>query len=351
MSNQRLRTVMILLVVIAAGLLRADVVETRDGARLVGKVTKIDGGKVFLTTTYAGDLEIKQSEVTGMTTEGPVFVRLDSGTTVQGKVVLESGGAIVVSGADGELRTRMDKVAATWPTSGEDPAVTAMKKAAVEKERRWAYQVGIDVTGKSGNSSSSGVATSFVATLASPQDKLKFYGSYNYAKADGRKSIDESKGGIDYSSFFGDRMGWFVRSELQQDKIALVDLRSTTDFGLTYRFVKNPQQELTGRLGAGYRFENFTNHTSNKGAVLSFGLFHSYQFGKSALLTTDLQYLPAASDFADYRFVHDSGLELPLAASLWKIRFGVNNQYNSRPQSGRENLDTTWYTRLLLIWK
>jgi hypothetical protein len=61
--------------------------------------------------------------------------------------------------------------------------------------------------------------------------------------------------------------------------------------------------------------------------------------------------LPSVNDFADYRFVHDSALEFPINAGFWKLRVGLNNQYNSRPQPGREEMDTTYYTRLVLSWK
>lgn len=36
----------------------ADVIETKDGARLVGTVKGINGGKITFNTTYAGDIEI-----------------------------------------------------------------------------------------------------------------------------------------------------------------------------------------------------------------------------------------------------------------------------------------------------
>ena len=64
----------------------ADIVETKNGARIVGKITSIDGGKVAVTTEYAGDLTIKQSEVTVITTDAPLNIRLASGTTLQGVV-------------------------------------------------------------------------------------------------------------------------------------------------------------------------------------------------------------------------------------------------------------------------
>ncbi len=333
------------------GWLHADVVDTRAGARLVGKITKIDDGKVFLETDYAGKLEIKQSEVTGIATEEIMAVRLQGGTTLRGRVAGSPEGGLVVTGAAGETRIRVDKIAATWPAAGEDPAVIAMKKAVADRRRRWALQIGVDITGKSGNASSSGVATNIVATLTGPKDALKLYGDYNYLRTDNSKSTDETKAGVDYTNFFHDRLGWFTRSELQRDEIAQVNLRATSDVGLTYRFIKDLREELAGRIGTGYRYENFTTTSSREGVILAFGVFHSYKFSRAAVLTTDIKYLPNAADFADFRFVHDSGLEVPMAASLWKMRMGVTNQYDGRPQPGREHLDTTYYTRLLLNWK
>jgi hypothetical protein len=61
-----------------------------------------------------------------------------------------------------------------------------------------------------------------------------------------------------------------------------------------------------------------------------------------------LTYTPAFDDFADYLFVHDSSLELPVGASKWVLRLGVRNDYKSKPAPDREELDTAYYTRLLM---
>jgi len=221
--------------------------------------------------------------------------------------------------------------------------------------RKWTFQTATDIAGKSGNTTSTSIGMSFVAALASPQDTLKFYGDYQYATTTvggvETKSADQTKAGIDYSSFFSEKYGWYVRSEVGNDQVAGVNLRSTSDFGATNRIINNDHQKLIARLGAGYRFESFDTGPDNKGAVLSTGLLHTYAFGKMSMLITEIQYLPAFKDFADYRFVHDSSLELPISAGFWKLRIGVNNQYNSRPLAGRESMDTMYYTRLLLNWK
>ncbi len=50
---------------VSASVLVADTVETRDGARLVGKITGITDKKITLDTTYAGALEINRAEGRG----------------------------------------------------------------------------------------------------------------------------------------------------------------------------------------------------------------------------------------------------------------------------------------------
>ena len=44
-------------------------------------------------------------------------------------------------------------------------------------------------------------------------------------------------------------------------------------------------------------------------------------------------------------------LELPTANPAWKLRLGVNNDYNSKPGKGVDKMDTGYFTRLVLNWK
>jgi hypothetical protein len=340
----------LLLAVLAWGAahLAADVVETKNGARLVGKITKIVGGTITLATDYAGEIAIKQSEVTSLTTDEAVAVRLASGARIEGRVST-SAGTIQVAGKAGTVSTTIDKVAASWTAGAEDPQIVAAR-------RHWTIETSTDITGRQGNTESTGIGAGFVARLVSPHDVLKFYGSYDYATTTSAtgvktKSADATKGGIDYQSFYSEKFGWFIRSELGKDSVAGIDLRSTTDAGASFRLIKTTSQSLVGRLGAGYRFESYPVGPNNNGAVAAGGLSYSYNLNKYASLVTDLRYLPALKDFADYRLIHESAIEVPLAADFWKLRIGVANDYNSRPPGGRENLDTTYYTRLLLKWK
>jgi len=329
----------------------ADVVETKNGARIVGKVTKIEGGSVFVTTSYAGDLTIKQVEVAGITTDAPVVVRLATGTTLQGTVSSE-GDTLKITGADGQLSTKVEKVAATWSPGGEDPQVTAMKKALAEKERHWAYEAAVDISGKSGNKQQLATATGLRATLKTPEDTLQFYLAYDRQISDGAKSADQFKAGIDYANNFSGKLSWYAREEGGFDRVKGIDLYDTAAAGFGYDIIKEPKHLLTTRGGLSFRYEGYLSpaHADLKSMGLDFGLSHEWEF-TAAKLVNRFSYVPSFEDFSNFHFTHESFLELPLAAPSWKLRFGLANDYNSKPGAGFKNLDTAYFTRLVLNWK
>jgi len=329
---------------LATAQLAADVVETKNGARLVGKVTKIDGGAVVMATDFAGDLTIKQSEVTAITTDAPVAVRLASGTRIDGKVS-STAGSLQVVGADGTVTTTVDKVAASWAAGGKDPAVAAL-------ERTWAYETSVDVAGKSGNKSQLGTAAQVRATLNGPTDKLVFYTGYDRQVTDGTKSADQFRAGVDYQSNFSGSNSWYVRDEGGFDRIKDIQFYDVAAAGFGYDFVKKPKQTVTGRLGFSFRNENYRNPLTPdvNAAGLDFGFSHSLQLTDSSIINR-LTFVPSFNDFSNYRATHESFYEMPFVSPTWKLRVGVSNDYNSKPGKGVDKLDTSYFTRLVLNWR
>lgn len=345
----------VLLAASAAAVVSADVVETKTGARLVGKVAAVDGTSVVLETVYAGTITIKQGEVLSMTTEKPLFYRLSSGTVVNGTVTPTPDGKLEIRSGDATVTTTVGNVAASWEPGSKDPAVAAL-------ERKWTYRVGVDVSGKSGNSEQLSTAVNASAQMKTNQDTLQFYTAYNRQETDGEKSADQFKAGIDYANNFAGRKSWYVRDEGGFDRVKSIELYNVAAAGLGYDFIKKPNQTLTGRIGLAYRYEGYedpfldeagmlvTPPDDVSSAGLDVGLNHELKFDHG-LLINKLTYLPAFDDFGSYRATHESAFEMPITASLWKIQVGVANDYNSQPGEGVERLDTTYFTRLILNWQ
>ena len=122
--------------------------------------------------------------------------------------------------------------------------------------------------------------------------------------------------------------------------------------GLNYRAFHSPEHSLELRSGLGYRHESFNDGTTEQSPTLDFGLAHDWQFASWGRMTNNLTYTPAINDFGDYLITHDSGIDIPLGFSdHWQLRFGLQNDYKSLPAEGRENLDTSYYSRIQLNWQ
>ena len=322
--------------------LAADVVDAKNGARIIGKITKIDAGSVVVSTDYAGTITIKQSEVASISTDAPVAIRLSSGTRVDGKVSSGSGGALQIAGAEGAITTTIDKVTASWAAGAVDPALA----------RDWEFEAAVDIAGKTGNKEQLGTGFSFRATLAGQQDTLQFYSAYDRQVSDGIKSADQFKAGVDYANNFSGRKSWYVRDEAGFDRVKDIELYNVAAVGLGYDFIKEPKQLLTGRAGLSFRYAGYKNPLTEdvKSAGLDFGLTHRLQLDNAALINR-LSYVPTFEDFSNFVFTHESTFEVPLLSTQWKLRLGVANDYNSKPGRGVERLDTTYFTRLVLNWK
>jgi len=332
-----------------SGVALADRVELTDGSVVLGKLVSAEGGKFKVETSFAGTIEIAQANIKSFSTDEAVNVGLTAGSTVLGKVAVTDSG-IAVSSSNGQMSAATGSVSAVWRQGGESPEMRASKEALAKAQRHWAYEASVAIAGRTGVSNKFGANLGLKATLASEHDKLIFALAAEKAKDNGVETANRQFGSVDYSAAFNGDNGWYVRTSLEKDTIKALDLRSNTAFGLSRKLKKTKVQDLEMRFGLNYTYETYSNNTKFDSPGLDFTFLHSYQFTNSKL-TNVLSYTPAFKDFGNYRIKHESAYELPLGASLWKLKMGVANEYQSIPPAGTERLDTTYFTSLLLNWE
>jgi hypothetical protein len=328
----------------AAGTLRADILETREGAHLTGRVTKITGGKVYLETDYAGVITVDQIHVVRLETDAPLSVRLINGTRVDGRLSSRDD-RIEVAAVAGPVSASVTEIAACWVPGAPEPP-------GLRPRHHWSYEAAVDVTGKNGNHNQLGTAYALVATLTRLKDTLVLSTSYNRQTSDGVKSADQLKAGADYSSNFADKNSWYVRDAGGFDRLKDLRLYNLAATGEGYDFIKKVGQTLTGRLGLAYRYEDYSQNAAQdvNSLGLDLGLNYTRQIARS-LLTTRLAIVPTLEHFDNLTISHETDFDIPITKSAWKLRLGVANDYNSRPPPRIEKLDTTYFGRLMLSWK
>jgi hypothetical protein len=338
----------------AAGLVllasaRADRIELANGSVVVGKIVSAEAGKFKVETDFAGTVEIAQDKIKSFSTDDPVNVGLKSGSAVLGRVEpVDSGLAVVAT--DGTTTTTTEGVTAVWAPGTDSPEVRLLKEEAEKLKRKWAFEAAFGMSGRTGVAERFSSALAFKATLESSQDKLIFAAAAEQARDNGVETANRQFGSADYSSFFAEKNVWYARTSLERDEIKDLDLRSTTAVGIGRKFIKEEKQDFEGRLGVSYLYESYTNGDTFDSPGLDVALIHSITFGTSKL-TSALGYTPTFEDFANYRLHLESAYEMPLTASLWKLKLGITADYTSLPQPGIEKFDLLYFTSLILNWK
>jgi hypothetical protein len=324
--------------------LSADVVETSNGARIVGTIKLIRGGIIILSTEYAGDIRIKQGLVTSITTVRPIAVRTADGTRVIGIVSPALAGGVVVSGPKATLATPVSRISASWAVGEEDPDIVAAR-------RKWSYEAGVDVNGQSGTNHQLSTDYGFKATLTGPNDLLKLYTDYNRQETDGLVSADQFKAGVDYSDNFTTLESWYVKDVSGFDRVNDILFYDIAAGGLGYDFIKRDDETLTGRVGLSYRYDEYsvpgTSSLSEPGADIGAGYTRKF---RTSLLSDTLSFDPTIENPANFIVSHEVKYDIPLIGRYWKLSLGMTNSYNSRPVDGVDKLDTLYFTRLILSW-
>jgi Protein of unknown function, DUF481 len=327
----------------------ADRIELTDGSVVIGKLVSAEEGKIKFETAFAGTIEINQDKVKGFSTDEAVNVELAAGSTVLGKVGMTDAGIVVVAN-DGQMATPTGKVAAVWREGKDSPKVRHLKEAADKNKRSWKYEAGLAINGRTGVSEKFAGALTFKATLEDAQDKLIFNLAAEKAQDNGVETANRQLAGVDYSSFFSEKNVWYARTSVEKDALKELDLRSSTAFGIGRKLIKKDIQDLELRVGINYLYENYANGTKFDSPGLDLALIHTYQF-KNGKLNNVLTYTPAFEQFSNYRIHHESTYEMPITASLWKLKVGIMNDYTSLPQPGINRLDTLYFTSLILNWQ
>lgn len=328
--------------------LAADQVELTDGSLLKGRITAIEAGKLQIETAYAGKLSLELAHVKSFATDEPVHASV-AGQPAEFVPVTATESGVSLPGANGPRTAAPTEVTALWRQGAESPGEKIARERADKLRRKWSYEATVAVTGRTGTSERLNATFGGKATLASDHDRLVLAVIAERAQDNSVETANRQFGGADYSWFYSPDHGWYARTSIESDQIKALDFRSASAFGLTRKVIHTEKENLELRAGASYTYEAFSDDTRLSSPGLDFTLINSFTYASSKL-NTILAYVPTF-DSEVYRLRHESNLEIPLTAALWKLRIGLTNEYQNTPPAGVARFDTTYFTSLLLNWK
>jgi len=133
----------------------------------------------------------------------------------------------------------------------------------------------------------------------------------------------------------------FTTSKNEYNEPANLDYRGTLSAGLGYRFVFEDKKRFIVRCGPAYTIEIFDNPYNLRQTPDMFGeLEMKWPLGARTAVDIKTRVQPSILDYELVRIFSTSGFTMDLdEKDRWKLRLGMQYQYNSQPNPGRVPAD------------
>jgi len=329
----------------------ADQVSLKNGDRVSGTVTKSDGKTLVLHTADAGDITINWPAIQSIKSDKPLHVELPDGKTAVG-VVTTSDDQLRVSTSSGQVAAPLSGVKGLMQEADYEKTI----HASLLQDWKGGANAGFSLT--RGNSETSNLALSFLATRQTVRDKLGLYANSVFARSTAAipgavppapltattTTANTAGGGFRYDRNLDSRLFAFVAADFFADALQSLNLRSVFSGGLGYHAIQKDNTTLDLLGGLNYTHESYDTLSRNL-AALTLGEELMHKLGKSTILNQRLYLFPDLNSAGDFRGTFD-------LATVTKInkRFGWQNSFSdiyvSNPPTGKRQNDVILTTGL-----
>ena len=364
----------------------ADEVILNDGSILKGSIKQIANNQLVMDTAFADEVTIDFSKVIELSTDQKYVIQLDSSDRLVGQIVRDKNGQHqLTQTAFGDVPLNPAKIQSLWATDSAKPQVAELeqeyqqKLEATETNKQqeieqmqtayesqlqnvrtenealkdpWSGNLAIGVQGASGNTerfTASGRGELYRETEA---ERMAMFMEINYAKENDEQTVNEKLAGVAIERDISEN--YFVRgsADFEIDDFEELDLRAISTASIGRFFIREENLVFKGFAGLGYRFESYTDGTTQKDPTGVLGYEVDYDLNSRLSLFHDLTYYPSfSSPSKNYLLVTNFGGEMPITNDeSWKVRAGLRSQYNSQPALGAETTDTSYRLNLVYDW-
>ncbi len=301
------RVLLILGLLLTTTRVGADELRLANGDRYTGEVVSLDGGKLRFKTTH-GTLEIPWSDVTSLTVDAPVLVRIDPSAAPTSMT-----GPIQTTGV----------IALSRPT----PPLVVTGGA----------NAGLLTTG--GNTEINSLRVDADVTARASANRYTFGGAVNRAKD---RDLDTARNwtfGARYDRFLTRRLFVDADAILTNDRFRSLDLRTAVGAGVGYQIADTPVVKLSADGGLGYVNENFDSAPDDSYAAVREAVrLDVFVVGTRAVVFHRQDgYFGVTGE--DNRFVRmQNGVRFGLVGGLVTTA-QLDLDYDASPAPGRRNTD------------
>ena len=322
----------------------AEQVTLKNGDHLTGSIVSMDGKKLVIKTTYAGEVPIDWSEVTEFNSDKtPLVVTRADKQVVSGPVTSEGPNVVVTSAQGTQTVPRADVATMRSPAD----------QAAYEKSLHpgmlegWTGGGNFGFALARGNSETTNVALGFSALRKTNTDAwiVNVASIYSTDSRLGTTSANQLGGLIRYDHNINRKLFAYGVFSGMYDRLQLLNYRIMPGGGLGFHAIASPTTTLDLLGGLGYTRESYYNGTTNNLLTLTVGDEFAHKFTSTTSITQNFYYLPSLNDMGNYRINFSAGIATKLNGWM-TANANFLNQYNNRPVPGNKYNDMLFTTGL-----
>ncbi len=301
----------------------ADEVTLKNGDQVTGKVAGLAGGKLQVDTEHAGSVKIDWSEIASIKTDAPVKVKLQDGTTIDGRLSMQ----------DGKLKVDATDV---------DPAaVKSMNEPAL------AWHGGVDLAARAsdGNTHTTSILLQGEAKFVAESYDILTRAIWRYGKASGELSERNFYGMGKYAYHFSPVIYGYASAEFFSDSFKDLRLRTILSAGAGWHAIKSDEMELSVEGGLAYVIEDLRRGDDEDflGARLAAHFRRALPLGFE--FVDDVVFFPNFEEGDAWLLHNEASIGTSLGAG-WTLKAGMITDYNNDAPDGVRKYDNVYYVGL-----
>jgi putative salt-induced outer membrane protein YdiY len=342
--SKNLSSFVLALIVSAVTASSAEQVTLKNGDHLTGSIVSMDGKKLVLKTTYAGEIPIDWAQVTEFSSDKqPIVVTKADKQLVSGTVTSEGPNVLVTTAQGLQTVPRADVATMRSPAD----------QAAYEKSLHpgmlegWTGGGNFGFALARGNSETTNVALGFNALRKTNTDAwiVNAASIYSTDSKLGTTSANQLGGLIRYDHNLNKKLFAYGVFSGMYDALQDLNYRIMPGGGLGFHAVASPKTTLDLLGGLGYTRESYYNGPINNLVTLTVGDEFAHKITSTTSITQNLYYLPSLNDTSNYRINFSAGIATKLNGWM-TANANFLDQYVNKPVPGNKYNDILFTTGL-----
>jgi putative salt-induced outer membrane protein YdiY len=306
----------------------AEQVTLKNGDHLTGSIVSMDGKKLVINTSYAGDVSIDWGEVSEFSSDKPLVITRTDQQRLSGTVSTQ-GQEVVITTAQGPQTLALADVSAM--RSPADQA-TYEKSLHPGMLQGWAGAGSFGFALARGNSQTTNLALAFDAQRKTATDAwiIDAASIYSTDANTSTTTANSFQGLIRYDHNLTKRIFAYGAFAGTYDELQNLDYRIMPGAGLGFHAIATERTTLDLLGGFGYTRESYSTGLTNNLFTATLGDEFAYKLFKSTTVIQNLYYLPALNDTSIYHINGNFGLSTKINGWLTS-NLNFNDRYNSAP--------------------